>query len=53
MTHGYVFVKEEYVVTVPKVNRLKPYEKFLKKFKYKKALYSSLSVSGAYFVVLP
>lgn len=38
-------MQEEYVVRVSKVGKLKPYEKYLKKFKYKKALYSCLHVS--------
>lgn len=45
-------MKEEYVVTVPKVGKLKPYEKYLKKFKYKKALYSCLLVSSCYFALV-
>lgn len=36
--------QEDHVVSVPKMHRLKPYEKFLKTFKYKKALAAALQV---------
>lgn len=36
--------EQEYVVATPKRSQLQPYEKFLKKFKYKKALFAALEV---------
>ena len=40
-------MQEEYLVNMPKKKRLQPYEKFLKKFKYKSALDAALEVSSA------
>lgn len=45
-----VALKEEYVVTVPKMSRLKPYEKLLKKFEYRKALFAALQVSALFLL---
>lgn len=45
-------MQEDYVVNVPRVSHLKPYEKFLKKFKYKKALFASLQVSNYLGIII-
>lgn len=43
---------QEYVVAVPKMGKLQAYEKLLKQFKYKKALFAALKVSQILKVLL-
>lgn len=39
-------------MSVPKTKKLKPYEKYLKKFKYKKALCAAFEVSVCNYVLV-